>query len=61
MQMNFGRFYDIPRIFWIRDIMSVNQKQLRLFSLARFDEFPWSWILEDYIQVLKVFVCSRPL
>ena len=61
MQTNFGRFYDIPRIFWIRDILSINQKQLRLFSLARFDEFSWSWILEDYIQVLKVFVCSRPL
>ena len=63
MQTNFGRFslYDTPRIFWIRDILSVNQKHLRLFSLARFDEFSWSWILEDQIQVLKVFVCLRPL
>ena len=61
MQTNFGRFYDTSRIFWIRDILSVNQKQLRSLSLARFDEFSWSLILVDHIQVLKVFVCSRLL
>ena len=61
MQTNFGRFYDTSRIFWIRDILSVNQKQLRSLSLTRFDEFSWSLILVDHIQVLKVFVCSRLL
>ena len=61
MQTNFGRFYDTSRIFWVRDILSVNQKQLRSLSLARFDEFSWSLILVDHIQVLKVFVCSRLL
>ena len=49
MQTDFGRFYDTPRIFWIRDFLSENQKQLRSFSLARFDEFSWRRILEGHI------------